>query len=106
VRSGIRKVVIYSFADTILVQNVCHTSREETKGSAWDGKRLANFVALISEDGKVESQFLSKLLFGRYVLATNANKFSTESLTNVLDLFIEGLSLNSATLVDRGAIIR
>ena len=95
VTCGIGKVVIHTSANTVLIKNVSHTSRQESKGSLGNTKFLTNGIVFIGEDGEVKSKFLGELLLRFSALSGDSDNICLEFLADGLDLFLECLGLDA-----------
>jgi hypothetical protein len=97
VRCGISEFVVNHLADSVLVQDIGDTTREQAKGSTRDAELLSYGVAFIGQDGKAQAKLFSELLLGFGTLSRDSDDFSAECLSDFLDSFIESLGLDSAS---------
>jgi hypothetical protein len=100
----IRELIVHLLANSIFVEDIGDTTREEPKSCFGNIERLANTIVVIREDRECQTKLLSELLFGRDVLTANSDKVSTKLLSDFVHYCVKGFGLHSASRSSVGRI--
>lgn len=94
---GVTEIAVGKDAFSLLVENVCDATGEESKGCLGDTEIGPDGIPLVGEDAKGESLLLGEFLLGFDALSRNSDNIGSVGLADLVDAFVEAIGLLGAS---------